>query len=275
MSRLDAKLRAELPDSAFAYIDSVGRRRLPINDKAHVRNALSRFDQTAFESEEARDRARVRLLKAARKYGIVPVGFMDGQLLNVRTRAEVEARSSPIDTLPAGTVTFLFADVEDSTGLVQKLGDVYPALIAGVRRLLGASVRAAGGRVVDIRADELFAVFKDSPAALRAALEIQRKLMTRAWPGGAAVKVRIGLHTGRPTLTETGYVGLAVNIAARVCAAANGGHVLLSEAAREAVGESLPQGIRLRDVGSHLLHGLSQREALFEAEVADVPAESL
>src|SRR6184192_2259397 len=80
MTQLDAKTRGRLPDSAFAYIDSGGRRRLPINDGAHVRNALARFNQTTFEDEAARDRARTRLLKAAKKYGIVPVGFMTGQL---------------------------------------------------------------------------------------------------------------------------------------------------------------------------------------------------
>src|SRR5437660_9243149 len=80
MTQLDAKTRGRLPDSAFAYIDSGGRRRLPINDGAHVRNALARFNQTTFEDEAARDRARTRLLKAAKKYGIVPLGFMTGQL---------------------------------------------------------------------------------------------------------------------------------------------------------------------------------------------------
>src|SRR5947208_11611854 len=80
MAPLDEKTRARLPDSAFAYIDSRGTRRLPINDEAHVRNALARFNQVRFENEVARDRARARLLRAAKKYGIVPVGFMTGQL---------------------------------------------------------------------------------------------------------------------------------------------------------------------------------------------------
>ena len=80
MPQLDRKARAKLPDSAFAYIDARGRRRLPINDDGHVRNALARFNQTSFEDEAARDRARTRLLRAAKKYGIVPIGFMTGQL---------------------------------------------------------------------------------------------------------------------------------------------------------------------------------------------------
>src|SRR6202171_5919770 len=80
MPQLSQKIRDQLPDRDFAYIDSRGRRRLPINDEAHVRNALSRFNQTRFEDEAARDRARTRLLKAAKKYRIVPLGFMTGQL---------------------------------------------------------------------------------------------------------------------------------------------------------------------------------------------------
>ena len=84
MPRLEPKERASLPDRAFAYIDSTGRRRLPINDPAHVRNALVRFGQVAFEDEPARERARMRLLNAAKKFKIVPVGFIAGQLQTER-----------------------------------------------------------------------------------------------------------------------------------------------------------------------------------------------
>lgn len=87
MSRLDASKRASLPASAFAYVDSRGRRRLPIHDEAHVRNALARFNQVAFENDAARERARKRLLNAAKKYGIVPVGFITGQLQSEQKHA--------------------------------------------------------------------------------------------------------------------------------------------------------------------------------------------
>src|ERR671925_1460159 len=80
MPRLKIRNGARLPDGAFAYIDSRGRRRLPVHDKAHVRNALARFNQVAFEDDAARERARKRLLNAAKKYRIVPVGFITGQL---------------------------------------------------------------------------------------------------------------------------------------------------------------------------------------------------
>jgi hypothetical protein len=80
VARLESTERAKLPNSAFAYVDSSGRRRLPIHDESHVRNALARFTKVAFEDEAARERARKKLLGAAKKYGIVPIGFMTGQL---------------------------------------------------------------------------------------------------------------------------------------------------------------------------------------------------
>jgi class 3 adenylate cyclase len=273
MTQLDSKTRDRLPNSAFAYIDAHGRRRLPINDEAHVRNALSRFNQTAFEDEASRDRARTRLLNAAKRYGIVPVGFMTGQLRNVRIRGESEARAIEVRTLPTGFITFLLADIEDSTGLVRQLGDSYDRLRADVRRLLRAALRASGGREVDTHADEMFAVFVQARAALDAALAIQRKTFSRAWPNQAQVRIRVGLHAGRPTLTDTGYVGLTVHTAARIGFAAHGGQIVLSRAAREAVEGSQPAGIGFRDLGLHPLQGLPEPEALFQVEAADLPAD--
>src|SRR5258707_7463916 len=87
MSRLAASKRARLPCSSFAYIDSRVRRRLPIHDESHVRNALARFSRVGFEDDAARERTRTRLLNAAKKYGIVPVGFITGQLQSERSNA--------------------------------------------------------------------------------------------------------------------------------------------------------------------------------------------
>src|SRR5262247_1744747 len=87
MSRLNTKKRARLPDRAFAYVDSRGARRLPVHDKAHVKNALARFNQVKFEDDAARERARRRLLNAAKKYRIVPVGFITGQIQSERRHA--------------------------------------------------------------------------------------------------------------------------------------------------------------------------------------------
>ncbi len=260
MSRLGVKARAQLPDSAFAYIDSLGRRQMPIHDESHVRNALARFGQVSFEDDEARDRARTRLLKAAKRHGIVPIGFVSSQL-------------RPHLKLPRGHVTFLLTDIESSTALLARLDDGYGTLLTEVRRLLRATVRRSGGREVDARADEMFAVFERAPAALEAALAIQRAVAGRAWPDGVDVRLRIGLHRGRPTLTETGYIGWAVHTAARVCAAAHGGQIVLSAAARDAVIESLAQDVGIRDLGPWRLHGLPEPVDLFQVEAAGMVAD--
>ncbi|HEY7045396.1 MAG TPA: DUF6582 domain-containing protein, partial [Nocardioidaceae bacterium] len=154
MARLESAERAKLPDSAFAYVDSRGNRRLPINDAAHVRNALARFNQVAFEDEDARERGRTRLLRAAKKYGIVPVGFITGQLQSER---ELGRSSTPEPVmLPSGFVTMLLTDIEGSTALVQRLGERYGELLDGVRGLLREAVLASDGHVVETRADEFF-----------------------------------------------------------------------------------------------------------------------
>jgi class 3 adenylate cyclase len=253
MTPLDAKQRASLPDSAFAYIDSRGKRRLPINDAVHVRNALARFNQVVFEDDAARDNARMRLLRAAQKHGVVPIGFVRAQL-------------QPQRRLPKGHVTFLLIDLEGSTTLLARLDDRYASLIADVRRVTRGAVRQAGGREVDARADDLFAVFEQAPAAIEAALAIQRQMGTGPWPDGADVRVRIGVHSGRPTLTDTGYVGLSVHTAARICYAAHGGQIVVSSAVHSAALPSLPEGVGLRRLGAFRFQGLRDAERLYQVE---------
>jgi class 3 adenylate cyclase len=260
VTRLSAQKRGALRDTAFAYVDSRGRRRLPIHDEAHVRNALNRFNQVQFEDDEARDRARRRLLRAAKKYGIVPIGFMDVQLRRQGQRI-----------LPSGAVTFLLTDIQDSTGLVQRLGEGYAPVLADTRRLIRAEVRRAGGHEVDARADEFFAVFKHPPAAVEAAVAIQRAVRDHDWPAGNPVRLRAGVHSGRPTLTEGGYVGLAVHTTARVSAAAHGGQILLTGAAARAIGEALAEMLRFKELGSFRLRGLPDEETLFQVFASDLP----
>jgi class 3 adenylate cyclase len=108
-------------------------------------------------------------------------------------------------------------------------------------------------------------------ARSRPALTIQRKVRARAWPDGLPVRIRIGLHTGRPTLTDTGYVGLPVHTASRICFASHGGQILLSAAVRDAVAGSEPIGVGFKDLGLHQFHGLPAPEALFQVAAADLP----
>jgi class 3 adenylate cyclase len=378
MPRLKTSKRDRLPDRAFAYIDSRGRRRLPVHDRAHVKNALARFNQVTFESDAARERARKRLLNAAKKYGIVPVGFITGELRSERRHAtagrlvielgrnaapgelqarlrtvlrdptltvlhwsdasgayldgagkavslpadgdrrgvtylerqgrpmtalvhdptllddpdlaktvldavrfvvekdrllgQVQATSTEAAALPTGFVTLMMTDIEASTALLRKLGDHYGALLNDVRSILRTAVSRAGGREIDARADEFFAVFERAAAALEAAVAIQRELDGRAARDDVEVRVRVGIHSGRPTLTDAGYIGLAVHTTARVCAAAHGGQIIASAATRAAIGTSAPSGIRFRSLGRHRLPSLAEAEMLFQVQAPGLRA---
>jgi class 3 adenylate cyclase len=266
VARLDSTNRADLPNSAFAYIDSRGRRRLPIHDEAHVRNALARFNQVKFEDESARERARERLLKAAKKHGIVPVGFISGQLQSEREVGALRAREPVL--LPSGFVTMLMTDIEGSTALVHRLGDRYRELINDVRTILESAASRTGGQVVETRADEFFAVFEDPRTALDAAVTIQRELHGRSWADNAEVRVRIGIHSGSPTINNANYIGLAVHTASRVCGAAHGGQIVISgatrDALRDAVKVSTPTGLRFKSLGEYGLRGLPDPVLLFQ-----------
>ena len=266
MPSLDAARRAKLPDSAFAYVDSRGQRRLPIHDRAHVRNALARFRQVAFEDDAARERARAKLLRAASRHGIMPIGFINGQL---RTGA-----SGRPGRLPSGLVTFLLTDMEASTVLLQRLGDDYGRLLEDVRAIHRAGIRDANGQEVDCRADEFFAVFSSATGAVAAAIAIQRALNGRSWAGGSTVRVRMGIHSGRPALTSTGYIGMAVNTAARVCGAAEGGQILLSDDARTAILKDGGPGIELHELGDFRLRGIQRPVTLHRVAAPDLPAAS-
>ena len=211
MPELSAGKRSQLPDSSFAYIDSKGGRHLPINDEPHVRNALARFEQVVFDDAAAKERARNRLLVAAKKYGIVPVGFISGQMRaqqveNDGLRARIQAASPEKRQLPSGTVTLLLTDIEGSTLLLRRLGDGYGAVLDDHRDIIRTAVLRAGGLEVDARADEYFAVFERAIAALEAAMNVQTTLAAHAWPLGLTLRVRAGIHTGRPLFNRGGYV---------------------------------------------------------------------
>jgi class 3 adenylate cyclase len=104
--------------------------------------------------------------------------------------------------LPSGTVTLLFSDIEGSTRLLQQLGDDYAALLAEHRQLIRDAVDKHAGLEVDTQGDAFFMVFKRAVDAVRAACDAQRALAAHRWPGGAAVRVRMGLHSGEPTLVR-------------------------------------------------------------------------
>lgn len=267
MPPLGSRERAALPDRAFAYIDSRGGRRLPIHDASHVRNALVRFGQVDFEDERARERARLRLLNAAKKFKIVPVGFIAGQL-----QAERGQRAEAPIPLPAGFVTMLMTDIEGSTALVHHLGERYRELIDEVWAVLRRAILDAGGHEVEARADEFFAVFESPRDAVDAAIALQHAIRARSWVDALDVRVRVGIHSGYPTSTATNYVGMDVHTASRICAVGHGGQVVVSGNTREGVKVSAPQGVRFKALGSHKLRGLPELVDLYQVTAKGLPS---
>jgi predicted ATPase/class 3 adenylate cyclase len=157
-----------------------------------------------------------------------------------------------VKELPSGTVTFLFTDVERSTRLLQELGDAYAEALGEHRRLLRDAFARHGGVEVDTQGDAFFVAFARASDALAAARDAQSDLDGR-------VRVRIGLHTGEPLLTQEGYVGLDVHRAARIAAAGHGGQVLVSQSTRDLTGAD-----DLHDLGHHRLKDLTAAERIYQ-----------
>src|SRR5437867_9241676 len=157
--------------------------------------------------------------------------------------------------LPAGTVTFLFTDIEGSTKLLHELGPVeYAKGLAEHRRALREAFARHGGVEVDTQGDAFFVAFPTAPGALAAAADAQEALA----PG--PIRVRMGVHTGTPHLAEEGYVGPDVHKGARIAASGHGGQVVLSKEARELQGEEVP----LTDLGEHRVKDFSAPVWIFQ-----------
>jgi predicted ATPase/class 3 adenylate cyclase len=175
--------------------------------------------------------------------------------------------------LPTGTVTFLFSDIEGSTRLAQEVGpERWAAVLAGHDRIVDDAVAKAGGVVVKHEGDGMFAAFASPHAAVRAASAITLATTPMDRRAGPAIAVRVGVHTGVGQLTASGvdYVGIDVNYAARVAAAANGGQVVLSEATVGLLGDAPFDGT-LRDDGLHRVKDFETPRRMFVLIVEDGP----
>jgi class 3 adenylate cyclase len=178
-----------------------------------------------------------------------------------------------VPELPAGTVTFVFTDIEDSTELLKRLGDDYLDVLSGHRRIVRDSFAARDGVEMDTQGDAFFFVFARARDALAAAVDAQRAHAAVEWPAGVTVRVRIGLHTGEPAIHEEGYVGLDVVRAARICTVGRGGQILLSETTRALVGSGLPEGVTVFPVGQRHLRGIDEPERVYEVAIDGVELE--
>jgi class 3 adenylate cyclase len=159
--------------------------------------------------------------------------------------------------LPTGTLTLLFSDLEGSTRLLERLGDDFSDVLDEHRRIVRHAVGEHDGHEVRTAGDGFFVVFACAANALRAVVAVQRAHAWTAWPDGLSVRVRMGLHTGKARVAEEDYFGLDVHRAARICAVAHGGQVLVSETTIRALAGQVIEGVRLRDLGEHWLRDLS------------------
>jgi class 3 adenylate cyclase len=173
--------------------------------------------------------------------------------------------------LPRGTVTFLFTDVEGSTRLLKQLGEAYADELAEHQRLLRDAFEGAGGQEIDTQGDSFFFVFPRAKDAVQGAVAGQRALAEHEWPPKAAVWVRMGLHTGEPTVGDERYTGMGVHKAARIASAAHGGQILLSNTTRGLVEDDLPPEMRLVDLGEHGLKDIDAPERIFQLNATGLP----
>ena len=169
-----------------------------------------------------------------------------------------------VTEIPTGTVTFLFTDIEGSTRLAQELGDAWPPLLERHREIARAAWSEQHGVEIGTEGDSFFVVFTSAPQATAAAVAVQRGLAAEAWPAGAEIRSRMGLHTGEGVLSGGSYVGLDVHRAARIANAGHGGQVLLSATTMALVEGSLPAGVTLRQMGEHRLKDLSRPERIWD-----------
>jgi predicted ATPase/class 3 adenylate cyclase len=179
--------------------------------------------------------------------------------------------SSPV---PVGTVTFLFSDIEGSTRLEESLGtQAYASIRERHRTLLRQAFGGHGGEEQGTEGDSFFVTFPSAREALAAAVEGTQALAAEPWPGELSIRVRMGLHTGEASVAGGSLIGLDVNRAARIAAAAHGGQILASETTRSLVGTSLPAGVTLRDLGEHRLKDLTAPTRLFQAVAEGLTAD--
>ncbi len=183
--------------------------------------------------------------------------------------------TAPTAPLPAGTLTFLFTDIEGSTRLWDQHPEAMKSALARHDAILKDAIESNHGRVLQSAGDGLHAVFETAAHGVEAALAAQRALIAGQWDEiePTALRVRMGLHTGEAELREGDYYGGTLNRAARIMSAGHGGQVLLSAVTAELVRRQLSDHAALVDLGEHRLKGLLEAEHIFQVRAPDLAAE--
>ena len=174
-------------------------------------------------------------------------------------------------TLPTGTVTFLFTDIEGSTKLARQHADQWENLRARHHAILQVAIKENNGYIFQIIGDAFCATFNKSGEALDAAIKAQQGLQNEAW-GDVAIRVRMGIHTGEAELQEDGqYQGyIALSLVQRIMSAGNGGQVLISGATENLLRGQLPKGVDLLDMGRHNFKDVPHAVRVFQANAPDL-----
>lgn len=170
-------------------------------------------------------------------------------------------------------MTFLFSDIEGSTALLNRLGNRYVSILEHYQQVIRAALADYQGEEVDTAGDGFFAVFNDADKAVMAVVQCQQSFCTEPWATAAGLRVRMGLHTGEAIATPSGFIGIDIHRASRICSAAHGGQVLLSAATVQATIHQLPEGVVIRALGNFLLKDFTHPEELSQLVMPKVPSE--
>jgi TolB-like protein/class 3 adenylate cyclase len=174
-------------------------------------------------------------------------------------------------TLPSGTVTFLFTDIEGSTRLWETQREAMTAALTRHDALLRQCIEERGGHIFKTAGDAFCAAFATASSAVEAALAAQRSFRAERWPEQAPIRARMALHTGAAELRSGDYFGAPLNQVARLLAVGHGGQTLLSEITHDLCRDRLPAETTLKSLGEHSLKDLARRETVFQLCHPDLP----
>lgn len=161
-------------------------------------------------------------------------------------------------------ITLVFSDIEHSTRLAQQLMHDYPAFLKKYRTVIREMISKYGGNEIDTAGDGFFMTFDNPQSAIMATAEIQKKLHSQKWATDIGLKVRMGLHTGAALLTESGYTGTEVHLASRICNAAHGGQVLMSESTNRCLDKGLFEDLDSISLGSYNMKDFDDSIVLYQ-----------
>lgn len=205
------------------------------------------------------------------QFGVEPSAETHALYNGLLKGAQAPRRIVPVQS--AGTVTFLFTDIQGSTRLLDKLKDQYANVLAIHHKIMRDAIQKWNGREMDTQGDAFFVTFTRALDAIQCAAEAQRNFAEYEWPHNDPLRVRMGLHTGEPLIASTGYVGMDVHRAARIGDAGHGGQVLISQSTRSLVAQDLPEGVAIRDLGEYRLKDMNFPTPIYQLVIEGLPAD--